>query len=831
VTVIVNIDTTPAPTGPVTQFSCGGILWDLNVTGSDIKWYSSAAGNAPIDSYTQIEDGGHYFASQTVDACESSDRLEIVTEAQPSTPAPEPPPILGDWESISSQPWASHNIGIKIDGTLWGWGDNAHGQLGNGTSGDTLAYATVLNTDKWKAIETGRTHTVGIKSDGTLWVWGNELATDAGGTDRTIPMKISAATDWSTLSAGGYHTLAIKTDGTLWAWGLNNYGQLGDGTKINRSTPVRVGTGSNWKYISAGLEDSYAIKADGTLWGWGDDPSAIMNIYGDDQLVPVRLRETDNNWKLISAGINHCLGVKNDGTLWAMGVFVGYTPTSNYGPVRIGDGTDWKTVSTGAEHAVGVKTDGTLWAVWGRNAAGELGEGPLYVLGFSTIPKQIGNASDWQTTEVGHFRSLLMKTDGSMWALGLNNFGQLSVLPEVDYYSTDEHYIRVPRLVQSVNLFSNCQPRTIADLRVTGSQIKWYADLEGGSPLPATTPVVHGKHYYASQTIGQCESPYRLKVTELNMDGAAAVGSTTQSFCTPSTIADLIAFAAELKWYDAPIGGTLLSPSAPLVNDTHYYGAQIFDGCESISRLDVKVLVNENPTTNPTGNAIQSICEGATIEQLIVSGTNIQWYEQSTGGTPLANTTVLVGDKSYFATQTSNECESTTRLMVTVNVNPRPPAPTGNVEQFFEPGSKVGDIVVNGRQVKWYASVLDAQAGTNALTAAHVLDNDNTYFATQTWSDCESDALAVKVSLIITGIEPDSQALEFYPNPVVDLLKIASGKRMDNIAVYSAVGKQVMIKDINDTYTEIDLSLLGNGVYFVQIRFGNKAVSRKVIKL
>ena len=128
-------------------------------------------------------------------------------------------------------------------------------------------------------IAAGSYHTLAIKSDGTLWAWGYNYSGQLGdGTtsNKTTPVQIGTGTNWSQIAAGGYHTLAIKSDGTLWAWGYNSYGQLGDGASGGgnyKTTPVQIGTGTNWSQIAAGGYHTLAIKSDGTLWAWG-------NYYG-----------------------------------------------------------------------------------------------------------------------------------------------------------------------------------------------------------------------------------------------------------------------------------------------------------------------------------------------------------------------------------------------------------------------------------------------------------------------------------------------------------------------------------------------------------------------
>ncbi|MBI5561616.1 MAG: hypothetical protein HY894_01995, partial [Deltaproteobacteria bacterium] len=100
----------------------------------------------------------------------------------------------------------------------------------------------------------GNSYTVALRSDGTLWAWGANNSGQIGdGTNinRTAtPVQIGTGTDWSQAAAGSYHTVALKSDGTLWAWGYNGDGALGDGTGINRYAPVQVGTDANWSQVA-----------------------------------------------------------------------------------------------------------------------------------------------------------------------------------------------------------------------------------------------------------------------------------------------------------------------------------------------------------------------------------------------------------------------------------------------------------------------------------------------------------------------------------------------------------------------------------------------------
>ena len=284
-----------------------------------------------------------------------------------------------------------HTAAIKTDGTLWLWGFNTSGELGdNTTTSRSSPVQTVSAGTNWKQVSSGSFHTAAIKTDGTLWLWGlnsnGELGTN-NTTNRSSPVQtVSAGTNWKQVSMGSFHTAAIKTDGTLWVWGRNNYGQLGDNTVTNRSSPVQtISAGTNWKQVSVGYRHTAAIKTDGTLWVWG------RNAYGqlgDNTIThkssPVQTVSGGTNWKQVScggnsSGGNHTAAIKTDGTLWLWG-FNGQgqlgdsTTTSRSSPVQTtSGGTNWKQVAGGNLHTAAIKTDGTLW-LWGDNNSGELGD-------------------------------------------------------------------------------------------------------------------------------------------------------------------------------------------------------------------------------------------------------------------------------------------------------------------------------------------------------------------------------------------------------------------------------------------------------------------------
>jgi len=313
--------------------------------------------------------------------------------------------------------------------SMYGWGRNNFGQLGDGTNINKSIPTQIGEESYWILVSCGGSHTAAIKSDGTLWTWGrNNYGQLGDGTniDRLSPVQIGSDNNWSFISAGVNHTLAIKNDGTLWAWGSNYNGQLGDGTNINRLSPVQIGSDNNWTSISAGDQHSIAIKIDSTLWAWGNNQlGQLGNGTMISSYIPIQIGIEDN-WSLVTAGENHSLANKVDGTLWAWG-FNNYgqlgdgTTTIRTSPVQIGEDNYWVIVSAGANCSFAINNDGTLWA-WGYNNYGQLGDETTT---NRTTPVQIGTETNWVQVENGGGHTLALKNDGTLWAWGLNVFGQL----------------------------------------------------------------------------------------------------------------------------------------------------------------------------------------------------------------------------------------------------------------------------------------------------------------------------------------------------------------------------------------------------------------------
>jgi alpha-tubulin suppressor-like RCC1 family protein len=190
-------------------------------------------------------------------------------------------------------------MAIKNDGTVWGWGDNTYGQLGDSTYSYRTIPVQARHLSGISAVAGGNGHSLALKNDSTVWACGlnfnGQLGQGTPGGWINTPVQVIVLGNITAIAAGTFHSLALRDDGTVWSWGGNAYGQLGDGTTTERDTPVQVSTLTGIIAIAAGTYHSLAVKNDGTVWAWGH------NIYGQigngnyvDQHVPVHVTGSCN---------------------------------------------------------------------------------------------------------------------------------------------------------------------------------------------------------------------------------------------------------------------------------------------------------------------------------------------------------------------------------------------------------------------------------------------------------------------------------------------------------------------------------------------------------
>jgi len=183
-----------------------------------------------------------------------------------------------------------HSLVLTQDGTVWAWGGNNYGQLGNGTYTDSLTPAPVMGLSNVIAIAAGIEFSIALRSDGTVWTWGHNLngqLGDGSNSDRTLPVQVPGLSGVTAIFGGGWHSMALKANGTVWTWGENNSGQLGDGTTNSRNQPVQVAGLTGIVAIDGECGSSIALKADGTVWDWGGSMvSGTYQVNSTPQQVP-----------------------------------------------------------------------------------------------------------------------------------------------------------------------------------------------------------------------------------------------------------------------------------------------------------------------------------------------------------------------------------------------------------------------------------------------------------------------------------------------------------------------------------------------------------------
>jgi len=184
----------------------------------------------------------------------------------------------------------NHALAVKKDGTVWAWGLNVGGQLGDGTTEDRDMPVRVQgDLDNVIAVASQESYSLALRNDGTVWAWGRS-ENDILGEKSTVPVQVQNMNDVTAIAVGYKHALALKSDGTIWAWGRNGDGELGDGSTTSKLIPVQVKGLSNATAIAGGFYYSLALKSDGTVWAWGHNSKGELG-YGikNDSRTPARV--------------------------------------------------------------------------------------------------------------------------------------------------------------------------------------------------------------------------------------------------------------------------------------------------------------------------------------------------------------------------------------------------------------------------------------------------------------------------------------------------------------------------------------------------------------
>ena len=376
-----------------------------------------------------------------------------------------------------------HSLVLLDDGTVWAWGNNCCGQLGDGTNDNSAVPVQVVGVggvgylDDIIDISAGFYFSLALRSDGTVFAWGkNDYGQLGNGDtiDSATPIQVldssgmAALTGIKKISAGALHSAALSEDSTVLVWGANLHGELGIGTQDTFPHPFPVHTLgidsvsvlNGILKISAGTEYNLALRFDGTVLSWGaNGDGQLGNDTTTSRFVPDFVFSSDGidtlrNVEEISAcplGVlfiyGHSLALLSDGTVWSFGrndagqLGINSTlprrlPAQVLGQYGIGYIDDVVDIETGREFSVALKSDGTVWS-WGENYFGNLGDGttddkllPVQVHGVDDV----GFLSDVVKISASQHHTIAIKSDGTLVAWGRNNCGQLGDGSFIDRY-------------------------------------------------------------------------------------------------------------------------------------------------------------------------------------------------------------------------------------------------------------------------------------------------------------------------------------------------------------------------------------------------------------
>lgn len=322
-----------------------------------------------------------------------------------------PTPMNSPALSVNIESGDGVSVVLRDDGTLWSTGTGFHGANGQGSTSDITNLAQIGTDSDWLKLAYSSTAINGaaIKLDGTLWTWGDNQFGQIGDgttTNRLSPVQVGSDADWNFVAVGGSHMMAIKTDGTLWTWGRGGNGQLGLGGTSNFNTPQQVGGDTDWARGAGGSLNTFAIKTNGTLWATGANSNGTLGIGNTFQQNSFVQVGTDSDWLFVSSGTSSAAAIKTSGggrTLWSWG-------RNNLGQLGLGDNTDrnvpvqvgsatWVQVCCSNLYMLARQLNGTIWGTgWNGNTQLAQGDGDY---DDRNVMSQIGTASNWIDISAG----------------------------------------------------------------------------------------------------------------------------------------------------------------------------------------------------------------------------------------------------------------------------------------------------------------------------------------------------------------------------------------------------------------------------------------------
>ncbi|WP_224244544.1 RCC1 domain-containing protein [Hyalangium gracile] len=378
-------------------------------------------------------------------------------------------PGLTDVVAIDSRGYSSY--ALRADGTVWAWGANHQGQLGDGGTGPVrLTPGRVQGLPSVVALAAGHTHVLALRADGTVWAWGDNSVGQLGNGSQggaSLPRKVRGVHGVVALAAAAGHSIVLRRNGTLWTWGHNQAGQMGTGTD-RRTSPVRVVGLRDVRAVASRPFQTLAVRGDGSVWAWGSPQGFGGGIQATPRRVPGLTQA-----KGVAAGSLHALAVRQDGTVWAWGD----NSRGQLGDGTVGERRDTPApvqglsgvveVAAGDYHSLALKHDGTVWA-WGANHFSQLGD---MTLEDRPLPVQVQGLAGVAALSGSVDLSVAVKQDGTVWTWGSDwsvwTWGDQMPHPPAQAEGLSE--------VVAVSVLA---PSLLA-LRADGTVWQWYLGFEG----------------------------------------------------------------------------------------------------------------------------------------------------------------------------------------------------------------------------------------------------------------------------------------------------------------------------------------------------------------
>ena len=409
---------------------------------------------------------------------------------------------------VSVSAGASFSLALLANGTVWAWGQNGDGRLGDGTNTTRVVPTQILDLPGTQAISAGSSHALALASDGTVWSWGTGASGERGdGTTngRNAPRMVSGLANVVAIAAGRGFSAAVTSDGTLWMWGENEDGQLGLGDTSDRWSAVRVMAGV--ATVAAGARHTLALKTDGSVWAWGGNGGGQL---GDGTTASRQAPAVIPGLApaaAVTAGGNHSQARLTDGSLYAWGGNGGGqlgdgTTTDRTTPVPVGALPNAMSIDAGEAHSLAVAADRGVRA-WGANANGQLGDGTTL---SSSVPVSVAGPSGAIGVAGGDRHSLAAAADGSLWAWGENTSGQLgdgtrtTRLVPVKIRDGSLWLVSTPTLSPAGGSFGSTQSVTV-DAVTPGATIHYTTDGRDPTESDPAIPAGFSLTVASTQTI------------------------------------------------------------------------------------------------------------------------------------------------------------------------------------------------------------------------------------------------------------------------------------------------------------------------------------------